>query len=495
MNNKFNIVIVRTYFVIISLLACAQSLAQSETLPFLEGNPIWVYKHEHIPRGLVWEDDGWYYRCWLDAGDRSYSYYFIGDTSEIEGTVYTMMGEVKCNRDGGITLGHLLPVREENGIVYAFTDSLPGVVEYYYDEDTPMPYLQQGKECILYNFSTKIGETLYPQNEGSIVKSFDTYQLLDGMECRVLKTNWGRYDLYERLGFCDDFDGIMDPFLSWPIPTNGHVYESCLNAFYQDNVLLYKAPDAPEGLFVNDTCWTFEDADVYARSYKSNSRQEEVFSFIRHLQGAFAGDFVTFTKGQMATIILPTEPDASKGKFYRLDRCEKGQIIFEEEPNPKARTPYIIVPNEDFSIDLSTLELNGLSRDTVAIEGISFIGSYVRDEFCCQDGHYIDIIDTTPDCMEDESVIGALRAYLEVDWKKLGWDDPYDGSGTISPAKKMKIVLSGHGTGIRTNQWQAASSSWQGHLYDLQGRHLTDRPSRGIYIEGGRGKVLAPGRR
>ena len=39
---------------------------------------------------------------------------------------------------------------------------------------------------------------------------------------------------------------------------------------------------------------------------------------------------VIFTKDLMATIILPTEPDASKGKYYRLDRVEDGQIIFEQ---------------------------------------------------------------------------------------------------------------------------------------------------------------------
>ena len=52
----------------------------------------------------------------------------------------------------------------------------------------------------------------------------------------------------------------------------------------------------------------------------------------------------------MTTIILPSEPDASKGKYYRLDRCEKGKIIFEEELSPKARIPYIRVPKEDGKI-------------------------------------------------------------------------------------------------------------------------------------------------
>ena len=262
------------------------AITAQQPLPFLEGNPIWVFKHESLshPRDTP-------LMCWL-ASNRNLIYYFLGGQEEIEGKVYTMMGAVGCNRVGGITLNHWLPVREENGIVYAFTDSLPGIIETednydsrYNDEYNPMPYLQQGNECVLYNFSTNIGETLYPQNEGSTVKSFDTYQLLDGTECRVLKTNWGRYDLYEKLGFLsDDFDGIMDPFLSWPLPTDGSVHSSRLNAYYQDNVMLYKAPDAQEGLCMNDTIWTRDDAEAYASSYKANPYHEEVMSYIRRLQ-------------------------------------------------------------------------------------------------------------------------------------------------------------------------------------------------------------------
>ena len=40
---------------------------------------------------------------------------------------------------------------------------------------------------------------------------------------------------------------------------------------------------------------------------------------------------VTFTAGQMATIVLPTEPDAGKGKYYRLAGCKDGEIVFEQE--------------------------------------------------------------------------------------------------------------------------------------------------------------------
>ena len=191
---------------------------------------------------------------------------------------------------------------------------------------------------------------------------------------------------------------------------------------------------------------------------------------------------VTFTQGQIATIILPTEPDASKGKYYRLDKYEDGQIIFEQELQPQAHIPYIIVPNEDFSIDLSTLNLAGCYRDTVSIAGISFIGSYVSETFDYPDGFYIDFIDITPDCRFDEScVIGALRAYLLV-----RWDDPYNQGGTrVPPLNKRGIVLRDYETGITSPLRETGEAT----LYDLQGRMLPSKPTQGIYIKN-RQKVM-----
>ena len=218
-------------------------------------------------------------------------------------------GDKEAGEDD-FTVNHWLPVREENGIVYAITDSLPGIAEYYYYEDYPVPYLQQGNECVLYNFSTDIGETLYPQQEGSTVKSYDTYQFLDGTEGCVLKTNWSRFDLYEKMGLLNDNGmtfGVMDPLSGMIIPTNGHVYVSCLNAFYQDNTMLYKAPDAPEGLCVNDTCWTRDDAEAYAVTYKADPRQEEVFAYIRQLQ-----------KGIPSGITIKDSQTASQGTLFDL---------------------------------------------------------------------------------------------------------------------------------------------------------------------------------
>ncbi len=445
---------------------------------FLEGNPIWVYNCEHIPRGLIWRDGHWVPDCWVDISDRHFTYYFLGNQKEIDGKVYTMLGEINRNDENELNVNHWYPIREDGGIVYTITDSLPGVLMYEYNEDNEIPYLQQGNECILYNFSAEIGDKL---DKNNVVKSFDTYQLMDGTECRVLKTGT-HYDLYEKLGYKDD-DGtysIIDPLLSIPIATNGHAYVNYLNAFYQDNNMLYKAPDAREGLCVNDTITTLDDAYEYARSYKADPRQEEVFAYIRQLQKE--KEPVSFTAGQIATIILPTAPDASKGKYYRLDRYEDGQIIFEQELQPQAHIPYIIVPNEDFSIDLSTLDLAGCYRDTVSVDGISFIGSYVSETFDYPDGFYIDFIDITHDCRFEEScVIGALRAYLLV-----RWDDPYNQGGTrVPPLNKRGIVLRDYETGITSPLGETGEAT----LYDLQGRMLPSKPAQGIYIKN-RQKVM-----
>ena len=214
------------------------------------------------------------------------------------------------------------------------------------------------------------------------------------------------------------------------------------------------------------------------------------FEYVLHDYGTDLSP-VTYTEGQMATIILPTEPDASKGKYYRLDRCENGQIVFEQELHPQARTPYIIVPDEDFSIDPSTLDLEGLSSDTVTVGDISFIGSYISKELPALTGgdgggssFYYEIIDSTPDCQRDEAfTIGALRAYLTI-----RWDDPINPGGERSPQEKKGIVLKDYETNISLTP---DPSPGRGEIYDLSGRkwsmvHGKWSMPKGIYIENGK---------
>ena len=212
---------------------------------------------------------------------------------------------------------------------------------------------------------------------------------------------------------------------------------------------------------------------------------------------------VTFFKDQMATIVLPTEPDASKGKYYRLAGCKEGEIVFEQELQPRAHVPYIIVPHEDFSIDPAELELAGLTGDTVSVEGVRFIGTYVSEVLPSLGGDgggfYYDIIDQTPDCSLSlsgetgmQAVVGALRAYLLVDWKTTGWNDPYTQGGTKDPWQKMEIVLKDERTGMDSHNdiknEELRIKNDRG-IYDLHGRRVSgSKLPRGIYIKDGRKK-------
>ena len=113
---------------------------------------------------------------------------------------------------------------------------------------------------------------------------------------------------------------------------------------------------------------------------------------------------------------------------------------------------------------------------------VSFIGSYSRKRFDCQEGWYIDIIDTTTDCQIKEKVylIGALRAYLMVNW-----DDPINHPGTKGPEEKLEIVLHDYSSGLTPSP----SPIGEGIIFDLQGRQLFGKPQKGIYIESGKKKV------
>jgi hypothetical protein len=209
--------------------------------------------------------------------------------------------------------------------------------------------------------------------------------------------------------------------------------------------------------------------------------------------GSEPKEFVSFTKDQMATIVLPTVPNPGKGKYYKLDRSEKNQIIFVEEPNPQAHTPYIILPNEDFSIELNKA-LDGLQSDTVSISDVLFIGSYSSEEVSCHDGFYVDIIDITPDCKVSESnpkqrIIGALHAYLIV-----SWNDPYSQGPTRGVTTKRAIVLEDNPDGIAEMKYdREKSEKYTNDIYDLSGRKLFNGQSsmvnglkKGIYIQNGK---------
>ena len=265
--------------------------------------------------------------------------------------------------------------------------------------------------------------------------------------------------------------------------------------------------DAFNGCKMNSLCirGALESSCMIRGLFSGMDQQTKVYvpaSLIDRYKKIYSGEVlpleeyvnsVSYTEGQIATIILPTTPDASKGKYYGLDRCEKGKIIFEEELSPKARTPYIIVPKEDFSIVVSALDLDGLLRDTVSVKGASFIGSYSHEELSCQDGFYIDIIDATPDCQADDSnqrkaIVGALRACLIV-----SWDDPYNPGGSKGITGKRELVLNDNPNGIES-LIPDPSPREKGTIYDLSGRKVNSQFSilnsqlkqKGLYIKDGK---------
>ena len=304
------------------------------------------------------------------------------------------------------------------------------------------------------------------------VESISERNLLDGKI----------YHLYNNF-FIENIGPIDGPLSGIGSPNSYNLDFRFLLALYRNNRLLYG-------------------------NYNYLSALEELFPNILSLVTGFnASISVTFTAGQMATIILPSEPDAGKGKYYKLDRVEAGEIVFEQELQPRAHVPYIIVPFEDFSIDPGTLDLAGLKPDTVSVGSISFIGTYVRTELPAltggdgewrpfppslggDGGGFYRIIDTTPDCSplpgegqgERLAFVGTLRAYLT-------WDDPYGPGATKGPEEEMKIVLHDRGTGSLS---PAPSPEGEGRkdaaIYDLSGKKvngkwLNGKSPRDIYIK------------
>ena len=133
-----------------------------------------------------------------------------------------------------------------------------------------------------------------------------------------------------------------------------------------------------------------------------------------------------FKAGQQATIILPVAPDPSWGRYYRLDRRENiYDIIFEREYEPQANVPYVIFPERDFSIDLSSYDLENLPEpgfvpfpDNDMYRPLGLHGTY---ESCYAyketvPSWFASLLDDTPDCIPETSNsfarVGAFRAYL-----------------------------------------------------------------------------------
>ena len=199
-----------------------------------------------------------------------------------------------------------------------------------------------------------------------------------------------------------------------------------------------------------------------------------------------------FFAGQQATIILPEVPNPIWGRYYRLDRHEGRDIIFVQELEPKADTPYVIFPYEDFSV--SVADYNLMQRedppivpfpDTSNYSSTGFHGSYrcqpTTDDI--RDGQDIYVLDTTPDCVREPSYyrynrgyIGACRAYLVLGTynKEMKYEGPrYVFIDESSDVSERLMMTPDHAT-----------------YFDLQGRRLSGKPEKGVYIQDGKKRIV-----
>jgi len=211
-------------------------------------------------------------------------------------------------------------------------------------------------------------------------------------------------------------------------------------------------------------------------------------------------DAIRYKKDEPATIILPTPPDPTLGRFYRFDRYEseppqESFYYFEHEETPQANVPYVVFPNQDFEIHPSDYDTQGIEPGSVRVShprggaaSITFVGSYQSKMV----NHGLEseslfFVCLTPDCsygMTDWGTIshqlgriGAFRAYFHV-------YGVYHGIWTNAP---YSLVFNGEQTGIAAI---ARASEATVPIFDLQGRRITDTPQRGLYVRNGKKYVV-----
>lgn len=188
-------------------------------------------------------------------------------------------------------------------------------------------------------------------------------------------------------------------------------------------------------------------------------------------------DAVEYKTGQRATIMLPVAPDTSKGKYFRMDRTEGEQLIFERELSPQANVPYVIFPDMDFSIDLKSLDLT-MNPGRTDIPGVTFVGSYINYDFPLTGNMELLFMDETSDW-------GLEYFYIDL----YGW---FAGGCRIAALRACIIEDGWYGKDVffhdNTNDITTIvnDTDEDAVVYDLQGRQLTTTPQKGIYIVKGK---------
>ena len=179
---------------------------------------------------------------------------------------------------------------------------------------------------------------------------------------------------------------------------------------------------------------------------------------------------INFKEGQMSSVFLPETPDPSLGAYYRLDRVESNNIVFERDFNPEAYYPYILVPNKDACLELAGMDLQqdtivAIQKDNIVFYGsfrsfsIPYVRSYIRYQIEPDDN-----FNSFPGNVE---AMHATLAYpREKNYKLL-----LDENTAVRDIPSDPIV---NGKAINSK------------FFDLSGRQLSTPPAKGIYIRDGK---------
>lgn len=153
---------------------------------------------------------------------------------------------------------------------------------------------------------------------------------------------------------------------------------------------------------------------------------------------------VIFKAERISSIILPYNPDAKAGKYYKLKGLEeRNRLVFERELLPQANIPYLLIAEKDYALEVASQDLSAepaIVTADIAIDNPNEWGlaAYVeRKDVVFFRGSYKDIV-TLPDpncypymvgdasgcrlmLRDNETVVvaGAFRAFLEVHFKSV----------------------------------------------------------------------------
>ena len=185
---------------------------------------------------------------------------------------------------------------------------------------------------------------------------------------------------------------------------------------------------------------------------------------------------LNFKAGQLSTIILPIAPDVTLGSYFRLDRVEDNNIVFERELSPKAYYPYILIPDRDARLELAGMNLR---RDTTVLISTKDYSADFYGAFYSFSHAYSHSKEYYPleACITHPAYVEAMHATLTYPYM-AAWGlilhDPENDADAI-PLTPSEMVN---------------SKSSKGQWHDLSGRRLAAPPASGVYIMDGKKVVV-----